>query len=143
MKGDIKMIGLEHFENGKLYFTKNEFIKFVKKIAVENEDHNDAKDINSVGTAKYYVKSCCDNFNLFEVKKVYHFTIINRENGCVNLLTKTAEQLEKTIEVELGGHSNLHSSISSIGSYAPHESYCQSGITKDGKFQFSILYCIY
>jgi hypothetical protein len=59
------MITLIHFENGKQDFNEIEFIGFVQKLYVENEEPDTPlTKPQTIGGCKKYVREYCSNFQL-------------------------------------------------------------------------------
>lgn len=70
----------------------------------------------------------------------YFITIVDRKACCSNLI-RTEEDINQTIEKELGGWDNLHSACTSGANkrIENKEEYFMSGTTRDGNKGFSII----
>ena len=56
---------VEHFENGKHYFTSEEdFVDFTNKIFVENEDWMEMEYPKTYLDCVNYINNYCDNFKV-------------------------------------------------------------------------------
>lgn len=70
--------------------------------------------------------------------KKYYITIITRATMTHASLERTEEDINKTIEKELGGWDNLHSAMTS-GALHNDDEFFTAGTTKDNAKAFSIL----
>ena len=69
--------------------------------------------------------------------KKYVITIINLKTNTIHQLNKDDNNINATIEKELGGWNNLSSATTSNA--MDSENYQSSGTTKDNKYMYSIL----
>ena len=69
--------------------------------------------------------------------KKYIITIINLKTNTVHQLNKDDDNINTTIEKELGGWDNLKSATTS--NPMDNKNYQSSGTTKDNKYMYSIL----
>ena len=70
--------------------------------------------------------------------KKYIITIINLKTNTIHNLNKDDSNIEKTIQKELGGWSNL-GGASTSNRNIDDMNYQQCGTTKDNKYMYSIL----
>ena len=69
--------------------------------------------------------------------KKYIITIINLKTNTIHQLNKDDDNINTTIEKELGGWDNLKSATTS--NPMDSKNYQSSGTTKDNKYMYSIL----
>ena len=69
--------------------------------------------------------------------KKYIITIVNLKTNTIHQLTKDDDNINTTIEKELGGWSNLKSATTT--NPMDNKNYQSSGTTKDNKYMYSIL----
>ena len=69
--------------------------------------------------------------------KKYIITIINLKTNTIHQLTKDDDNINTTIEKELGGWNNLKSATTT--NPMDNTNYQSSGTTKDNKYMYSIL----
>jgi len=68
----------------------------------------------------------------------YYITIVVRANNLVHHLVRNEENIDTTIQKELGSWGNLHGAMTSGKNTHPRE-FFQTGVTKDNTKAFSIL----